>query len=229
LRDCQKNKDLLKEVLTIKDLVIFGAGNFGREVTELVNDINKDKKQWNLLGYIDETIEKQGAMINKYRVLGNFDWLEQNSGFNLWTVCAVANPKDKFCIINKLAGLNVKFANLIHPVAKLSKTVQLGIGNIICWNTFLSTDTRIGNHVALNPGCGIGHDTVIEDYSTLYWEVTLSGNVKINEGCEIGTKAVVIPKKVVGKWSVLGAGAVVVKDIPDNSIAVGVPAKTINL
>ena len=95
-------------------------------------------------------------------------------------------------------------------------------------NEFIhNKNTKIGNHVSVNPGCGIGHDAVIEDYATLYWNVTLSGNVRIQEGCEIGSKAVVIPKMTVGRWSVIGAGAVVVKDIPDSCTAVGIPAKPI--
>lgn len=211
----------------MKDLVIFGAGNLGREIAQLVTEINKDKSQWNLLGYIDETIEKQGKIINDHLVLGNIDWLKKNMKYQLWTICAVGNPKDKFRILSNLAGCNIRYANLIHPSASLSKFVQLGIGNIICWNSLLSVNTKIGNHVSINPGCGIGHDTVIQDYSSLYWNVTLSGNVQINQGCEIGSKAVVIPKKVVGKWSIIGAGAVVTEDIPENSVAVGVPAKTI--
>lgn len=209
----------------MKDLVIFGAGNFGREAAQLVEDINMDRKQWNLLGFIDETPEKQGQIINNQMVLGNVDWLQKNTAFNLWTVCAVGNPRAKYRVIRRLSGCELRYANLIHPNVGLNRTMELGIGNIICWNTFLSVNTRIGSHVALNPGCGIGHDTAIEDYASLYWNVTLSGNVSIKEGCELGSKSVVIPKKVVGKWSVIGAGAVVTEDIPENCLAVGVPAR----
>lgn len=211
----------------MKDIVIFGAGGFGREVAQLIEEINMDKKSWNLLGYIDETTGKQGTTINKNIVLGGVDWLKENMKYDLWTVCAVADPRGKYRIIKRLENYNVRFANLIHPGVKLSKSVELGLGNIICWNTFLSVNTKIGNHIALNPGCGIGHDTEIRDYSSLYWDVTLAGNVCINEGCEIGSKAVVIPRNVVGEWSVIGAGSVVVNDIPGHCVAVGVPAKPI--
>ncbi len=211
----------------MKDIVIIGAGNFGREVAQLIDEINMNKKTWNLLGFVDETVEKHGTLINNNIVLGSFDWLEKNSRNKQWAVCAIGNPRDKYAIINKVSAYNVNFTNLIHPDAQISKFVEFGFGNIICWNSFISVNTKIGNHISVNPGCGIGHDTVIGDYSTLYWNVTLSGNVKVNEGCEIGSKAVVIPKRTVGKWSIIGAGAVVVKDIPDNCTAVGIPAKPI--
>ncbi len=213
--------------LIMKDIVIIGAGNFGREVAQLIEEINEDKKTWNLLGYIDETIKKQKTVINNNVVLGDFSWFEKTSLDKLWTVCAIGNPKDKYNLINKASAYNMNFANLIHPSVKLNKFIELGSGCIICCNSFISVNTKIGNHVSINPGCGIGHDTVIEDYSSLYWNVTLSGNVCIHEGCEIGSKAAIIEKRTVGKWCTIGAGAVVIKDIPDSCTAVGVPAKPI--
>lgn len=211
----------------MKDIVIIGAGGLGREVAKLIKDINEDKKTWNLLGYIDETAEKHGSVINDITVLGSFDWLKKENKKNIWAVCALGNPKDKYSLLRKATIPNINYATLIHPDVKTNKYSEIGFDCIICCNTFISVNTKIGNHICINPGCGIGHDTVIEDYSSLYWNVTLSGNVYIHEGCEIGSKATVIQKKTVGKWSVLGAGAVVVKDIPDFCTAVGVPAKPI--
>lgn len=211
----------------MKDIVIIGAGSFGKEVAQLIEEINEDKKTWNLLGYIDETVEKHKTVINNNVVLGDFSWFEKNSPDKIWAVCAIGNPKDKYSLINKASAYNIKYANLIHPDAKTNKFIEFGSGCIICCNSFISVNTRICDHVSINPGCGIGHDTIIEKYSTLYWNVTLSGNVCIREGCEIGSKAVIIPKRTVGKWSIIGAGAVVVKDLPEGCTAVGVPAKPI--
>lgn len=211
----------------MKDLIVIGAGNFGREVAQIIDDINHDKREWNFLGFIDETADKHGTLVNNNLVLGSFDWLEQNLTSPVCAVCAIGNTRDKYSLIRKASLYNVNFCNLIHPEAKISKFVDMGTGNIICFNSFISVNTKIGNHISINPGCGIGHHTIIGDFSTLYWNVTLSGNVQINEGCEVGSNAVVIPKRTVGKWSILGAGAVVVKDIPENCTAVGVPAKPI--
>ncbi|MFZ5987886.1 MAG: acetyltransferase [Bacillota bacterium] len=211
----------------MKDIVIIGAGNFGREAAQIVEDINLDKKEWNLIGFIDETQEKHGTLVNDIPVLGGFDWLKENLSSRIYAVCAIGNPKDKYNVIKKASAFGVDFCNLIHPLAKISKYVQLGTGCIICWNAFLSVNTKVGNHVSINPGCGVGHDTVIGDYSSLYWSVTISGNVQINEGCEIGSNASIIPRRVIGEWSIIGAGAVVVKDLPENCTAVGVPAKPI--
>lgn len=211
----------------MRDIVIIGAGGFGKETAQLIRDINMDKKTWNLLGYIDETAAKHGALIHDTTVLGSFDWFDQKQTNKLWAVCALGNPKDKFNLIKKASVYHLNYANLIHPDAKLSKYSDLGFGCIICCNSFISVDTKIGNHVCINPGCGIGHDTIVKDYSSLYWDVTLSGNVCIHEGCEIGSKAIVIQKKTVGKWSIIGAGAVIIRDLPEYCTAVGVPGKVI--
>lgn len=211
----------------MKDLIVIGAGNFGREVAQIIDDINSDERRWNFLGFIDETAKKKGTLINDNLVLGNFDWVEKNLNSGICAVCAIGNPKDKYNLIKKAATYGISFCNLIHPDAKISRFADIGTGNIICFNSLISVNTKIGNHVSINPGCGIGHDTVIDDFSTLYWNVTLSGNVRINQGCEIGSGAVVIPKKTIGKWSVIGAGAVVIKDLEENCTAVGVPAKPI--
>lgn len=211
----------------MKDLIVIGAGALGREVAQLVKDINLDENQWNFLGFIDETLEKQGTFVNNTPVLGGFDWLANNRCGNVWGVCAVGNPRDKFGLVQKAKECGLNFANLIHPGVARNDFIEMGVGNIICWGTFLSVNIKIGSFVTINPGCGIGHDTVIEDFATLYWDVTLSGNVLIHEGCEIGSKGAVIPKKSVGCWSILGAGAIAVKDIPERCTAVGVPAKPI--
>lgn len=211
----------------MKDLVIIGAGGFGREVAQLIEDINSDKNTWNLLGFIDEFSEKNKTVIYNYPVLGGLDWFEDRTKNRVGTVCAIGNPKDKYRLLERAAAYEVDFVNLIHPNAKTNKYAEFGWGCIVCGNSFISVNTKIGNHVSINPGCGIGHDTVVGDYSSLYWNVTLSGNVSIGQGCEIGSNACVIPKRTVGKWSVIGAGAVVIKDLPDNCIAVGIPARPI--
>jgi sugar O-acyltransferase (sialic acid O-acetyltransferase NeuD family) len=106
--------------------------------------------------------------------------------------------------------------------------VELGCGNIICAGTIITVNIKIGNHVIINLDCTVGHDTVINDYVTCAPSVNISGQVEIEEGCDIGTNAAIIQGKKIGKWSIIGAGAVVSRDIPPGCTAVGVPAKPLN-
>lgn len=214
------------KVMELKKLVIIGAGGFAREVAMLVEEINALNNEWELIGFIDEKPANHGKLINDIPVLGDFDYF-YNQNSNVYAVCAVGNSRSKQSLVRKAIERGFQFTNLIHPSVKISTHVDMGIGNIICAANIITTNIIIGNHVAINPGCGIGHDVTIGDYSTILWSVNLSGNVKVGTGCEIGTKTVIIQDIDIGEWSIIGAGAVVVKDIPPYCTAVGVPAKPI--
>lgn len=212
----------------MKKLVIIGAGGFAREVAWLVEDINAVSEEWELLGFIDENVANHGKVLNGLPVLGDFDYF-YNRGLNesIYTVCAVGNPRIKMNLVKKAVEWGFKFVNLIHPSAMMSRHVAMGVGNIICAGNIITTNITLGNHVAINPGCGIGHDAVIKDFCTILWSVNISGNVCVGAGCQIGTKTVVIQGINIGEWSTIGAGAVVVRDIPPHCTAVGVPARPI--
>ena len=122
---------------------------------------------------------------------------------------------------------HVHFATLIDPLAIISDRVQIGVGCIVCAGSILTVDITIGNHVIINLDCTLGHDVIIGDYVTVYPSVNISGNVEIGGEAELGTGTQIIQGKQIGKQSIIGAGAVVVKDIPEKCTAVGSPAKPI--
>jgi sugar O-acyltransferase (sialic acid O-acetyltransferase NeuD family) len=109
----------------------------------------------------------------------------------------------------------------------MSEFIELGEGVIICAGTILTVNIKIGNHVIINLNCTIGHDTIIEDYCSMMPTVKINGNNHLHKGVYVGTGATFIHQVTIGAWSTIGAGAVVVKDIPENVIAVGIPAKVI--
>ena len=209
----------------MKSIVIVGAGGFGREVLEIFNDLNKQKKKWNILGFIDNNKAIHGKTINKYRVLGGLDWFENHR--DVGCICAIGEPKTKKKVVEMLKKMDVKFYNAIHPSVIMSEFIEFGEGIIICAGTILTVNIKIGNHVIINLNCTIGHDAVIEDYCSLMPTVKINGNNHLYEGVYIGTGAAFIHQVSVGAWSTIGAGAVVINDIPENVVAVGTPAKVI--
>lgn len=211
----------------MKDIVIIGAGGFGREVAWLIEEINESNMEWNLLGFIDEDEEKHGKFLNGYRVLGGFRYLEEKK--DVYYVCAIGNSKIKKEIIEKRCiKYNIKPATLIHPSVIMSKKYnKIGQGCIICASNIVTVNTQIGNHVIVNIDCTIGHDVVVNNYTTIYPSVNISGNCEIGECVELGTGTQIIQGKSIGNNSVIGAGSVVVKDIESNKTAVGIPAKAI--
>ncbi len=207
----------------LKDLIIIGASGFGREVAWLVERINEKNPTWNLLGFLDDAPQMQGKVVDDYSVLGKCDLVKEYP--DAWYVCAIGSSKVRKAMIHKIG--KAKFATLIDPSVEFSKRVSIGEGSIICAHTIITVDIHIGKHVIINLDCTIGHDAVLNDYVTLYPSVNVSGITEIGEGSELGTGSQIIQMKKVGKNSIVGAGSVVIKDIPSDCTAVGSPAKPI--
>ena len=204
-------------------IVIIGAGGFGREVHWLIEEINKQNRNWDFLGYVDDHIPV-GTILNGYPVLGSIEWLNSQA-FNV--VCAIGDPNIKKSVLNKLSNSNNKFPILIHPDVRISNYVDIGEGSIICSGCIITVNIKIGKHVIINLDSTVGHDAIIMDYSTILPSVNISGHVTINERVSVGTGAKIIQGLSIGENTIIGAGAIVTKDIPANVVAVGMPAKAI--
>ena len=211
----------------MKDLYIIGAGGFGREVTWLVERINEADPTWNIKGFIDDNPSALGTLEGGYPVIGDSGFLLQRT-VETWVVCAVGSAKARKTIIERLKENSaIHFATVIDPSVILSDRVTVGEGSIICAGTVLTVDISIGKHVIINLDCTIGHDDIISDFVTIYPSVNVSGNVVVGTCAELGTGMQIIQGKRIGRESILGAGAVVVKDIPEKCTAVGSPARII--
>lgn len=213
-----------------KDLVIIGAGGFGREASLLVEEINESlagEDKWNLLGFIDEDMTKRGMDMRGYPVLGGWDAL---AGLNpqAMVICVVGDPQAKRKMVEIAGWQGRKFVTLVHPEVYTSADVEIGEGVLINRGSILTTNIKIGDHVSINPGCGIGHDAVIGAYCTLMWRVNISGAVQVEQGSMIGTGATVLQGLKIGEKSTVGAGAVVAKNVTAGTTVTGVPAKTLD-
>lgn len=208
----------------MKDIVIIGAGGFGREVAWLIEDINKVTHEWKIVGFVDDGEPMQGKEINGYKVVGNVEWLKRQA---LHVVIAIGNPASKKKVIERLAESKNIYPVLIHPSVICSDRVKIGEGSIICAGNIITVNVEIGKHSIINLACTIGHDAVLGDYTTVAPVVAISGCVTTEECVNIGTGAALIQGVTVGENTIIGAGAVVVMDLPANCTAVGAPAKPI--
>lgn len=210
-------------------IVIFGAGGFGREILQVLLDINRsciDSPPWKPLGFIVDEQYVEDRTVNGLPILGGPDWLTENT--NVSVVLAIGSPVARKRTAKRLVEVHPsRYATLIHPKAWVGDYVSVGYGSVVCAGALITTNISIGAHVQINIGCTIGHDAVLDDFVTLNPSVNVSGNVQLGEGVEVGTRSVLIPYANVGEWSVLGAGTVATKALPPNVTAVGAPAKVI--
>ena len=217
--------------MMVKDsnkIAVFGAGGFGIEVAMLIEHINKVSQDLEIIGFFDDE-EPEGKVINGYPILGGIDKLNRwNSA--LFLVLALGIPKTKKHVLGKIHNKKISYPVLVHPSVIMGdkKYLTIGEGSIICAGTIITTNISIGRHVILNLSCTVGHETEIGDFSSFMPTCNISGEVKIGEGNFWGTGVKIINKKVVGDNVIVGAGSVIVEDIPDNVIIAGVPAKAIN-
>ena len=209
----------------MKNIIIIGAGGVGREVSLIIEKINKLKATWNLIGFIDDNINGWNRIINGYQIIGGMDLLE-TLPLDTYVVIAIANYNVKKKIVNKINN-KFKFATIIHPKVYIHDYMTIGEGTIIYEGAIITANIQVGNHVIISPKCGIGHDSIIKDYVSLLWNVNVSGNDVIEEGVMMGSGSTIIQGKKIGKGSIIGAGAVVIDDIDSFTTAVGVPAKVV--
>lgn len=208
----------------MKKIAIYGAGGLGREITQLIAQINEQSIQWELIGYYDDNKTK-GSTVTDLRILGGINDLNKVDKELSLLIC-IADNYVRTKIVGQINNSHITYPNLIHPSVIMSNyQVKLGEGSIITAGNILTTDISIGKHCIINLGCTIGHDVNIEDYCAVMPGVHLSGNIKIDTGVLIGTGARVLQNLTIGEKSKIGAGAVVTKDVQRGQTVVGIPAR----
>lgn len=208
-------------------IVIYGASGFGREVLQLILDINESGGgSWDVQGFVDDDPDLEGSNVGGLPVLGNRERLLSQVERPA-VALGFGAPHLKLRIQKELRSAGFSFPILAHPTAVIGERVHLGKGSIICAGSIITCDVRVGEFVTINLACTIGHDAEVGDWATLAPGVHVSGFVRVGQGAEIGTGAAIIQGINVGEWSVMGAGAVAARNVTANSVTVGVPAKPI--
>ncbi|MBC8152747.1 MAG: acetyltransferase [Bacteroidetes bacterium] len=209
----------------MKNIAIYGAGGLGREMLLLIQQINRVLPTWTVAGFFDDGVPA-GTMINGFSVLGNLKTLNQWPDA-LAVILAIGKPGVKQAVVEQIINPTVWYPILIHPsvaVADENVTV-IGEGSILSAGTILTTNITMGRHVFVNLKCTIGHDVVLSDFCALMPGVSVSGEVGLGEGVYVGTGAILLNRITIGANTIIGAGAVVTRSLPNNCTAVGVPAR----
>lgn len=213
----------------MKNIVIIGAGDFGKEVAWLIEDINRNELKYNILGFLDDDEKKIGRIFNGYKCLGPVSFLDEIAKDQL--VCAVIAMQDgkiRRYIVEKLA----KFKNwetIIHPSVNFSPTSVIEKGCIVCAGSNISVNTVIKEQCIFNFSVTVGHDCIIEKFVSIMSGSCVSGHTVIKEGAYLSTNSTVIPGMCIGNNAKVGAGSVVIRNVKDGTTVMGVPAKRLNI
>lgn len=208
----------------MKDLVIIGAGGFGREVVALVRDINKAKEEWNFLGFIDDN--ETGQTIEGDKIIGTTDDL-LNMEEKPYISIAIASAKIREKISEEFKSKGFEFATLIHPSVEIGPHVEIGEGSIICKKNQFTTNIKVGNFCILNENCATGHDTIFKDFVSVMSFGLFGGKTVIGKGCYFGLRCTIINNLEITDNCIFGAGSVVVKNVTESGTYVGVPVRRV--
>ncbi len=202
-------------------IYILGASAMARETLNIYKDLGRFKE---IDGFIEENCKKEDLKIHGKNVMDAsvIDILAKDSIF----IGAMGSPKRKRWI-EEIERKGFNFDTVIHPSTIVGDSVNISKGCIVCPGGILTCDIKIGRHSIINIGSTINHDCIIGEFVTIGPGTNIAGNVIIGDECWISIGVKIINDVSIGKGSFIGAGAVVTEDIPENVLAVGVPAKPI--
>ncbi|QIK84266.1 acetyltransferase [Sanguibacter sp. HDW7] len=209
-----------------RPLVIVGAGGFGRELADVVDDLNAETSTFELLGYLDDgPAEADLARLAS----SGLDYLGTVESFlaegTAEFVIGIASPRARRAVDTRLTSAGHEAATLVHPSVTTGRHVEMGSGTILCAGARLTTNISLGRHVHVNLNATVGHDSVLEDYVTIYPGAAVSGNVVLEESVSMGVGSAVLQGLRIGARTFVGGAALVTKDAGPDLVLKGVPAR----
>lgn len=207
-------------------MLVIGAKGFAKEVLEIFHQLGQVE---NLCFYDDVNKNLGDLLFEKFPILNNVD--KVNNFFSKvgtdFTI-GIGNPYLRFKMYQKFSNLGGTFVSAIHPNSQIgSYDVEIENGCVILSNAIFSNSTKMGKGCIVYYNVVITHDCIIEDFVELSPNVILLGNVKVGSFSHIGANATILPNVKIGKNVIIGAGSVVTKNVPDNCMFLGVPAKKV--
>lgn len=208
-------------------IVIYGAGGHGRETEWLIRALIAHGAPWRLLGFLSDDAQQHGATVGELPVLGDASVLAEQPG-TIDVALGIGSSRARRAVTERIRPWARAFPTLIHPSVPTPQRVNIGEGVQAHAGSILTTDIDVGAFVIINRHVDISHDCRIGAWATFAPGVTLAGGVIVDEGADFGARSTCIPGVRVGAWSVIGAGAVVTRDVSGGITAVGVPARALN-
>lgn len=207
-------------------MLIVGAKGFAKEILQIFHDQNK----LGSLAFYDDITENIGKLLfNQFSILKNKEEVQSffRSNGNDFTL-GLGNPNLRFKLYNQFVNWGGNFKTVISEKASVGNyNTEIENGVIVFNGSNISNDVKIGLGTLVYYNCNITHDCTLGKFVEVSPAVNILGNCTIGSFTHLGANSTILPKIQIGKNVILGAGAVVTKNIPDNSIAIGAPARIV--
>lgn len=204
-------------------LCIYGAHGLAQEVNIIARKINCIQRRWSDIVYIDDVndiVDVQGIKVYKYEKLLQFYPKEE-----LEIVIAVGEPAVREMMYQKVREKKIKLVSLIHPGVYIDETTFIGDGVVICEGATITSNVVIGDNTYVQAHAVIGHDIQIGKHTIIGSNCQIGGADVIGDRVFMGFLSGTADHIQIGNDVIISAGAIVFKDLPDEAIAVGNPAR----
>jgi acetyltransferase EpsM len=208
----------------MKQIVLFGAGGHARVVWDTLR-LMSHRDDLQVTAVLDDDPKLWGQAFMGIKIAGpltSADQIKLDAA-----IVAIGDNRARYAAYGMCRSIGIPLMNVIHPSAVIGDSVTLGTGIVAFANVVVNIGTHIGDNVILNTACTIDHDCEIGAHAHIAPGVHLAGGVRVGEGALMGIGATAIPGVSIGRWVTIGAGSVVLENMPDQVTAAGSPARII--
>jgi len=211
-----------------KKIIILGGIGNGSVIANAIIDANKrGDREWAFAGYLNDRIAT-GSNIESYPVLGKLiDWVRfaDTDFFFINTIYRIDGQQERVDLFESFNIPDNRLATFIHPLSYVAPNVYLGPGTVVMPNVSISSSTSFAKGCLIMVGATIAHNTKIGKYCHFAAQCCVGAYMNIGDGVHIGLNATTRENLTIGKNSILGMGSVLTKDMGENEIWVGNPAR----
>lgn len=201
----------------IRDIIIVGAGGFGREAAWTLERINEQTPSWRIIGFADDDPSLVGTSIEGYPVLGSVETASHDHP-GAAVFVAIGDNAIREKVYRRMRGHD--FPVIIDPSAEVAPTVEIRHGCFIGPRAVVSVGVELGKFVIVNARAGVGHDSKLGDFAQACPGVTLSGHTTVGEHAYLASNACTVPGVTIGARTKIAAGLPVYANVePETTLS----------
>ncbi|WP_226536279.1 acetyltransferase [Fictibacillus halophilus] len=201
-------------------LLIIGASGHGKVIADIALKMNK----WKSISFLDDDLSIKSSM--GLEIIGTSDDISSHID-DYEIIVGIGNNATRKSIHEMLEAVGASIPFLIHPHAVVGDQVEIGVGTVVMAGVVINCCTNIGKGCIVNTGSTIDHDNKIEDFVHISPGVHLAGTVNIGQSSWLGIGSIVSNNTIITSGCKIGAGSVVIKDVTEPGVYVGVPVRRV--